>query len=382
VPLNRKALRHDDPLRIREPVFTASEWFGHVPGSGHRVSPTPTTTGMVFDHLKRLTNDRGLFERAELDEPDPEHGFRLDDVAWALAVVCREPDPAPMVQELARIYLDFTLSALQPDGSCHQRMRADGVWTDTPAPGDWWGRAVWGLGVAAVHGPTPQLRVDALEGFQVAAGARLSPHLRASAFAALGAVEVAVAHPDVTSAEDLLQDAVRAIGTPSPVTVDPFWPWPERWLTYANGALAEALLVAGATLANPAASKHGLRLLDFLLRTETRAGHFSVTPVGGRDRAAEQAGFDQRPIEVACLADACARAFELTGDERWRSGVKMAWAWFLGDNDSKLAMIDPATGAGFDSLERNGRNANQGAESTLAAISTSQRARQLGVFSW
>jgi hypothetical protein len=54
----------------------------------------------------------------------------------------------------------------------------------------------------------------------------------------------------------------------------------------------------------------------------------------------------------------------------------MAWAWFRGDNDSEISMVDTETGAGFDGLEASGRNENRGAESTLAALSTWQQARR------
>ena len=108
-------------------------------------------------------------------------------------------------------------------------------------------------------------------------------------------------------------------------------------------------------------------------------GISQVTPVGGRGRFDETPAFDQQPIEVATLADACARAFAMTADNRWRSGVRMAWAWFLGDNDTSIPMLDPQTGSGFDGLHREGRNLNQGAESTLAALSTAQQARRLGL---
>jgi hypothetical protein len=101
--------------------------------------------------------------------------------------------------------------------------------------------------------------------------------------------------------------------------------------------------------------------------------------VGGRGRFDVTPAFDQQPIEVAALADACARAFAMTAEDRWRSGVRMAWAWFLGDNDTSIPMLDPQTGAGFDGLHRAGRNLNQGAESTLAALSTAQQARRLGL---
>jgi uncharacterized protein YyaL (SSP411 family) len=178
------------------------------------------------------------------------------------------------------------------------------------------------------------------------------------------------------AAQQLLRDAVTAIGDAGD---DAAWPWPEARLSYGNGSVVEALLLAGTALPDPAAQARGLELLDFLLRTETSEGHLSVTPVGGRGPADIKPGFDQQPIEVAALADACARAYTVTGDTRWLDGVRMAWAWFLGDNDAATPMFDPATGGGFDGLQPDGPNLNQGAESTLALLSTAQHAQRLGL---
>jgi hypothetical protein len=326
-----------------------------------------------FDHLQRLTDERGLFEHALHDSPRPEHGYCVDDVARALVVVCREPSMSPELRRMARVYLTFVASAVQPDGSCHNRMDIDGQWTDAPALGDWWGRAVWALGVASVHAPTAAMRTHALAAFRTAAEAR-SPHLRAKAFAALGAGELLLADPQESSARRLLQDLVDAIGAP---IEDLGWPWPEPRLSYGNGSVVEALMLAGTVLPDAGAVAHALVLLEFLLRTESRDGHLSVTPITGRGRHDTVVGFDQQPIEVAALADACARAFTITGDPRWSDGVRAAWAWFMGDNDSGTRMFDPRTGGGFDGLERFGANQNQGAESTLAMLSTAQHAQRL-----
>jgi hypothetical protein len=57
--------------------------------------------------------------------------------------------------------------------------------------------------------------------------------------------------------------------------------------------------------------------------------------------------------------------------------VRQAEAWFLGKNDAGIAMWDPATGGGYDGLTPHGPNLNQGAESTLALISTLQQAGRL-----
>jgi hypothetical protein len=111
-----------------------------------------------------------------------------------------------------------------------------------------------------------------------------------------------------------------------------------------------------------------------LLDLETVEGRLSVTPAGGWAPGEPRPAFDQQPIEVAALADACLRAFELTGDDRWADGLDRAIDWFLGDNDSHLALYDAATGGGCDALTPHGRNTNQGAESTLAMVSTLQHA--------
>jgi len=330
----------------------------------------------VLQHMSRLTDSRGLFEHALLDVPRPEHGYCVDDVARALIVVCREEIADTEVLDLCRLYLDFTLSAIQPDGLCHNRMNASGRWTDIPGTGDWWGRALWALGVAAVHAPTALLRRQALRGFHLAARAR-SADLRAMTFAALGAGELLIRDPQQAAARSLLHDVRPLVMLAPSVAGDPGWIWIEPRLRYGNGSVAEAALLIGAALPDSAAASRGLELLDFLVGIEVTAGRYSVTPVEGRGPTDVGPAFDQQPIEVAALADACARAFEITGDPRWRDEVARAWAWFEGHNDGDVAMFDPVTGAGYDGLHTDGRNLNQGAESTLAMLSTAQHAQRL-----
>ncbi|MDT4925189.1 MAG: hypothetical protein QOG01_2902 [Pseudonocardiales bacterium] len=327
----------------------------------------------VFHHLHRLTDECALFEHADHTTPLKEHGYRVDDVARALVVVSREPRPAPNVSGISRRYLEFVLAALHPSGTCHNRMAVDRAWVDEPGVGDWWGRAIWGLGVAAGTAQTTGMQARALAGFRVAAQQR-STSIRSMAFAALGAADVLDRRPDERPARALLSDAVETIWWDN---CDPEWPWPEPRLGYANATLAEALIVGGETLSDHHALSRGLEMLDFILTVDQREGHLSVTPVGGRGPEDTEAGFEQRPIEVATIADACATAYRVTLDRRWLTGIQLAWRWFLGDNDSETPMFDPATGGAYDGLERDGHNVNQGAESTLAMLSTAQHARRI-----
>ncbi len=80
---------------------------------------------------------------------------------------------------------------------------------------------------------------------------------------------------------------------------------------------------------------------------------------------------------MAALSDACVRAAAATGDTSWLAAVEMCVAWFLGDNDAKVPLLDEETGGGCDGLTATGRNGNQGAESTIAMISVLQQGRRL-----
>ena len=121
----------------------------------------------------------------------------------------------------------------------------------------------------------------------------------------------------------------------------------------------------------------GLDLLAWLVETETSGDHFSFTPVGGWAPGEPRPGFDQQPIEAAAMADACARAFDVTGEQKWSERGLRAAAWFLGANDLGLPLLDDASGGCRDGLTPAGVNENEGAESTIALITALQQARRL-----
>ncbi len=322
-----------------------------------------------FGHLLRLTDHVGLLEHAEGIVPRHEHGYCVDDVARGVVVVCRELSPAPELIRLARRYLYFLAQAQAPDGRYRNRLAYNGRWNDEPGTEDCWGRALWGLGTAAARGPTTGIRVESLARFDQ--GAQVCsewPH--AMAFAALGAAEVLENWPHHPGALNLLTGAIAVIGEPP---ANAAWPWPAPRLSYANAAIAEAVIVAGWRLGSDPVLRNGLRMLEWLLAGETRNGHLSVVPAGGWGPGEPRPAFDQQPIEVAALADACMRAVAVTGDSSWLTGVDMCVAWFLGDNDARVPLLDERSGGGCDGLGPTSRNSNQGAESTLAMISVMQQ---------
>jgi hypothetical protein len=72
------------------------------------------------------------------------------------------------------------------------------------------------------------------------------------------------------------------------------------------------------------------------------------------------------------MAEACYRAWSITGKSVWRArAIDAAW-WFMGKNDTGMVLYDPETGATCDGLMERSVNENRGAESTLAGIAALQ----------
>jgi hypothetical protein len=322
-----------------------------------------------FEHLVALTDRFGTFEHAEHATPRREHGYCVDDVARVLVVAAREPTPNASVRSLAQGSLGFVGDAMGPHGECHNRRAADGTWSSESSTKDCWGRSLWGLGTAAA---SMQFAIAgrALELFERGAEQR-SQYPRAMAFAVLGASAVLSVHPTNPAALSLLRDAADAMFEAND---DASWPWPEPRLYYANALLPDAMIAAGVALERPELVSRGLHLLGWLLARETRDGHLSVTPADGSGLGDVGPGFDQQPIELSTMADACARALLVDDSPKWLDGIRMANAWFDADNDANVMMWDPVTGGGFDGLHATVANQNQGAESTLALVSTRQQA--------
>lgn len=341
---------------------------GHPSTRAHVSVPTPR-----FDHLRLLTDRAGLWEHAHYSTARVEHGFCTDDNARALVIVSRQSATSGGLADLAATYLGFVLEARTGTGGFHNRRAASGLWQDDEGSDDSQGRAWWGLGAAARAAPDGWMRRAGADAFATCTTFN-STHLRANAYAALGAAEMLAADPALDAARDLLERASGVIADAARGAI----PWPEDRITYDNARLPDALLAAGTALGDPRLTSAGLRLLEWLTTVETIGNHFSFAPTGGWSIGEPRPAFDQQPIEAWAMADACHRAWVITGDAVWRVRTLRAATWLLGVNDTGMPLYDPDTGATFDGLEDGSVNQNRGAESTLAGIATLQVAATIG----
>lgn len=319
---------------------------------------------MNLQHLSDLTDEVGLFEHCLGSEPRREHGYCVDDVARGLIVLMRQSSPSPIRQHLIDVYTAFLAESQASDGRIVNRRDSTGVWHGAPSTADHWGRALWAWGTVVRSSRDTGAVAEAYERFRISSRRR-SVFLRSMVFASLGASHVLDVLPGNEHAMAILRDTIAML----PAVDQERWAWPEPTLTYANGAIPEVMMRAGFHTNDQHLIRQGRHALEWLWQLQMVGGRLSIVPHRGWIPGDSLPAFDQQPIEVAALVDACVAAYDLTSDPMWLQRIELGRRWFDGHNDQGISMHDPSTGAGFDALTLDGRNENQGAESTLAYLS-------------
>jgi hypothetical protein len=330
-------------------------------------------------HLDSMTDAIGIMQHAIGRRPDPAHGYCTDDVARALQVDLLHQRELgwDAVAESAGRSLRFLVDAFDPPTGRFRNFRAiDRSWTEGPGSPDSHGRAMLALGEVVAMAPDDEMVGTAQTLFERALpAARGLTDLRARASTLLGWAAAVRAVPD-TVPPDPFQVMARTFHARFTGTMDRGWPWPEPIVTYENGLLPRALIVAGRTLRAEAMIATGLTVLDWLIERQVAPeGHLS--PIGNDwwPRDGTRSTLDQQPIESTALLLAAEAAFEATSDARYRTAMERSYAWFLGENDLSVKVVEPDRGGGFDGLTRRGVNTNQGAESTLMWLTAVEHIR-------
>jgi glycosyltransferase involved in cell wall biosynthesis len=335
-----------------------------LPQDARSRPPAPNLAAIL-----RLTDDCGIAQHSLFGVPDRRHGYCLDDAARAL-ILAHEvtglgPD-ARDAEQLAWTCAAFVAHAWNPDLNAFRNFMSFGRhWLEDQGSDDSFGRAIWAIGATAGQAVREEQRrwAQALLG-DITSRIGAFPAPRTNAYALLG----------LTRAGRLAERAalVRAMAERLTARLDanarPDWPWFEAALSYDNARLPEALIRAGLALGDKTMAARGVAALEWLTAMQT-APSGCFRPVGTETFGlphTQPAIFDQQPLEAAATVDACAAAFEATGEVRWVAEARRAFAWFLGSNDLGVSLANLGDGGCFDGLGPEGPNYNQGAESVLA----------------
>jgi len=123
----------------------------------------------------------------------------------------------------------------------------------------------------------------------------------------------------------------------------------------------------------------GIRSLRWLMLRQTAPAGF-FRPIGTdsfSDRRQAPRAFDQQPLEATASIAACLAGLRADGDTDWEVEAGRAFAWFLGDNDLAVALVDLETGSCRDGLHPDRPNENRGGESVVSYLLGLADMRQL-----
>ncbi|RZJ56134.1 MAG: glycosyltransferase [Flavobacterium sp.] len=328
-------------------------------------------------HIKKMTTELGIIQFCKISVPDLGSGYTLDDNARALIALCmhykltEDKDDLPYIL----IYLDFIERCQKPKGNFmnyvdehnreHIEQNAEVNLEDSNA------RAIWALGTVvsnsailpdSIAKKASKCLLNALkwaENIQ-------SP--RSIAFATKGLYLYHTAVPNLYVAAIINKLNAKLLSNYElHATKD--WKWFENYMTYANGILPESMLYAHLVTNKPIYKKVALESLEFLSSKMFVNDTFRVISNNGwYHKGTEPNQYGEQPIDVAYTIMTLNTFYKAFKTPEYKQQMKTAFNWFLGKNHLNQVMYNPISGGGYDGLEKENVNLNQGAESTICYL--------------
>lgn len=336
-----------------------------------------TYPSIQLRHVKRLTTDLGIIQFSKISVPDLDSGYTLDDNARALIAFCmhykltQDKDDLPYIL----IYLDFIERCQKPKGDFinyvdqenreHIEQNAEVNLEDSNA------RGLWALGTVVSIGdilPEAIAKKASKVFLNALKWAETIQSPRSIGFATKGLYLYHSAIPNLYVAAIINKLNAKLLSNYE-IHASDDWKWFENYMTYGNGVLPESMLYAYLVTNKPIYKKVALDSLDFLISKTFINGNFKVISNNGwlhKDSEANEYG--EQPIDVAYMIQTLNSFYKAFDIPEYKQKMKIAFNWFLGKNHLNQIMYNPISGGGYDGLEKENVNLNQGAESTVCYL--------------
>lgn len=330
-------------------------------------------------HIKKMTSGFGMIQFANINRPDIESGYTLDDNARALIAFCQHYELTNDNADLhyIHIYFNFIKHCLQPAGHYLNYIDEQQFFSDQNQEvnlADANGRAIWALGYLLSLKNIIPLSIIA-EAEQLFQATLLNSNTifstRAIAFVIKGLYYKNLQLPDA-SETDLLDVLASRLVKMYIHENEEGWHWFESYLTYANSILPEALLCAWIITKNPVYRDIALTSFDFLIEKTFTKTCIQVisnkTWLQKDDTPVLRVKGGEQPIDVAYTIITLDKFYHAFKKPEYIEKLKMAFSWFLGNNHLQRIIYNPCTGGCYDGIEEYNVNLNQGAESTISYL--------------
>ena len=336
-----------------------------------------TYPAIQLRHVKKLTTELGIIQFSKISIPDLESGYTLDDNARALIAFCMHYKLTKDKEDLPYIliYLDFIERCQKPKGNFinyvdkenreHIEQNAEVNLEDSNA------RGLWALGTVvsmsdilpeSISKKASKVLLNSLKWAETIQ----SP--RSIGFATKGLYLYHSAVPNLYVAAIINKLNAKLLSNYE-IHASSDWKWFENYMTYGNGILPESMLFAYLVTNKPIYKKVAMDSLDFLMSKMFVNKNFKVISNNGwLHKGEEPKEYGEQPIDVAYTIHTLNSFYDAFGTPEYKHKMKTAFNWFLGKNHLNQIMYNPVSGGGYDGLEKENVNLNQGAESTVCYL--------------
>lgn len=327
-------------------------------------------------HIQNQTTEAGIIQFSKINQPDIHSGYTLDDNARAMIAMCmyykRTGDDSVLPN--IEIYLNAIEFCQQPEGDFlnyfdeQKQFTAQNYETNLS---DSNGRAVWAIGyLISMEELLPKefgLKARTILNKAKKKISELeSP--RAKAFSIKGLYYSNISEPSM-EISDIIKRLAQQLVEHYQDEAEEGWLWFERYLTYANAILPEALLCAWQDQGGETYKKIAKASFDFLIsRTFKNQQIKVISNSSWLKKGCEPELYGEQPIDIAYTILALERFYQVFNKKDYQEKSKIAFDWFLGKNHLSQIVYNPCTGGCYDGVEETQVNLNQGAESTLSYL--------------
>ena len=323
-----------------------------------------------LEHFYRLTDHTGIVQHAHYIFPNYKHGYTTDDNARALlmSTMLYRYQSSRETKKLITKFLAFLNYLQHHNGRFYNYLNYKKEVNDAEFSEDAFGRTIWALGYTLRFPPetlhfefAKELFLKAVSHFKVINS------LRGIANTLIGITHYLKIFPSDKEMKVLMFELSAKLENAFLTNSKEDWQWYENQLSYDNAMLPLALLCVSEFDCQPKYLSIAEKSMRFLEKVTLKEGRFSLV---GNDnwmkKGEKKADFSQQAIDILGFVLYYGKAFYLTKDTENINKQRIAFSWFLGNNDVFIPLYDDQSKGCSDGLFENEVNRNQGAESLLA----------------
>lgn len=326
-----------------------------------------------LEHLRRLTDPRGLLQAAIADCPDRSRGYVTVQNADALRLCAQASDTvdAPLLKGLARIYYAYLLRMRMPDGRVHHSCSAAGRFRDDGNDAVVQSRLARALAAVIVSELPIQIRLGAAGWWRQLlplATVDLTPVAAGNWLVAIAQLRSADPGRDLACADKLAAYLTDDCYYP---TRCGDWEWFESHWTSGAAVIPKALWQASELLERRQFASVARVTTDFLVAQLFEGDqHTPVGSIGAWQHSTPRPIHDQLPDEVCSMVEMLQTAAHISGSDHYAGYAATAARWFTGSNTAGRSLVCVETGGCLNALQAGGLARDQGGAAVLAWLLT------------